>query len=209
MTGIYKITSPSGKVYIGQSWNIKVRWNHYFNYDLRQRLLRHSFLKYSVNNHIFDVVCELPNDVHQKTLDIYEQLYMDFYRLAGLLLLNLKEAGSTGKLSVETKQKMSISRIGNKNTLGRKLTQEQKDNISIKLKDRIFSDDHRLKLKLNNQKTRTITQYSLAGLFIRNWESITHASIILKIVASSISRVCSKKLLSAGGFIWEYKNITP
>ena len=27
--GIYKITSPSGKIYIGQSINIKSRWKYY------------------------------------------------------------------------------------------------------------------------------------------------------------------------------------
>ena len=31
ITGIYKITSPTNKVYIGQSYNINKRVNHYSN----------------------------------------------------------------------------------------------------------------------------------------------------------------------------------
>ena len=29
MTGIYKITSPTGRIYIGQSVDIYYRWNDY------------------------------------------------------------------------------------------------------------------------------------------------------------------------------------
>lgn len=31
MIGIYKITSPTGKVYVGQSVDIEKRWNQYKN----------------------------------------------------------------------------------------------------------------------------------------------------------------------------------
>jgi len=34
MIGIYKITSPSNKVYIGQAINIKKRWKQYINPNL-------------------------------------------------------------------------------------------------------------------------------------------------------------------------------
>ena len=39
IVGIYKITSPSGKMYIGQSINIKKRWNISSNWQLASILI--------------------------------------------------------------------------------------------------------------------------------------------------------------------------
>jgi len=54
LIGIYKITSPSKKVYIGQSWNIKERFRKY-NYKSNQQLLMRSFSKYGLENHVFEI----------------------------------------------------------------------------------------------------------------------------------------------------------
>lgn len=115
VVGIYKITSPSGRVYIGQSWNIKHRWQDYGKSTTKsQPYLNHSFLKHGKKAHSFEVIHELPYDVQQQTLDVYEQLYMYLYRQCGAKLMNIREAGSQGKLSEETKQKVSQSLKGNK-----------------------------------------------------------------------------------------------
>jgi group I intron endonuclease len=59
IAGIYKITSPSCKVYIGQSINIKKRWNHHKgNYNKEQPKLHRSFNKYGTENHIFEIIEE-------------------------------------------------------------------------------------------------------------------------------------------------------
>lgn len=60
ITGIYKITSPSGKIYIGQSVNIKKRWKNYegmHNNVCGPHLLR-SLKKYGPENHKFEVIEE-------------------------------------------------------------------------------------------------------------------------------------------------------
>ena len=60
MVGIYKITSPTGRVYIGQAIDIHVRWEK--NYKKlqckKQPRLYNSLLKYSFSQHIFEVVEE-------------------------------------------------------------------------------------------------------------------------------------------------------
>ena len=58
MIGIYKITSPSGRIYIGQSWNIKKRLNAYKTLyaSKKQRLLNRSFVKYGYENHKFQII---------------------------------------------------------------------------------------------------------------------------------------------------------
>lgn len=109
--GIYKITSPSGRVYIGQSWNIKLRWlTHGHNFHSAK--LCASFNKYGKGLHEFAVIHELPFDINQETLDRYEQIYIDAYRGCGIDLLNLREAGSVGRMSIESREKMSKSRMG-------------------------------------------------------------------------------------------------
>ena len=55
--GIYKITSPSGNIYIGQSVNIKRRWRNYrTRIKQAQKALAKSFEKYGVENHQFDII---------------------------------------------------------------------------------------------------------------------------------------------------------
>ncbi len=107
-TGIYKITSPSGRVYIGQSWNIEKRWRDYSIKTVKgQRFLNNSFEKYGKSNHLFEILHELPQDTTQQTLNSLEVFYMDLYKADGFLLMNCRGGGSNGKLSDETKKLMS------------------------------------------------------------------------------------------------------
>jgi group I intron endonuclease len=113
MVGIYKITSPTNKVYIGQSWQIEHRFRCYRLYLApSQQILDLSFRKHGYSNHVFEIIHELPEDVSQDVLNNYEQLYMDAYRGAGFLLMNIREAGSKGRHSEDTKRKMSEAQKG-------------------------------------------------------------------------------------------------
>lgn len=59
ITGIYKITSPAGKVYIGQSTDIYKRWEQYRKqYFKKQYKLYYSIQKYGYDNHKFSIVEE-------------------------------------------------------------------------------------------------------------------------------------------------------
>lgn len=107
ITGIYKIVSPTKSVYIGQTWNFHKRVMSYKNLFCKDQVkLYNSFLKHGVNNHIFELVCELPIDVSQKIMDEYERFYWQQYVDCQFTMLNLKEPGLGGKHSEETKLKM-------------------------------------------------------------------------------------------------------
>ena len=56
--GIYKITSPSGKVYVGQSTNIEARFANYLRLTSckRQRRLFNSFKAHGARSHVFEIV---------------------------------------------------------------------------------------------------------------------------------------------------------
>lgn len=61
MVGIYKITNPEGKSYVGLSREIEVRWKSYKNLQFQNKntKLRDSMEKYGYENHIFEVIEEI------------------------------------------------------------------------------------------------------------------------------------------------------
>lgn len=62
--GIYKITSLSEKIYIGQSTKIKRRFNTYKNLACKsQTKLYNSLVKHGVGTHIFEVIEECSEDL--------------------------------------------------------------------------------------------------------------------------------------------------
>lgn len=113
VVGIYKITSPSGKVYIGQSWHIPYRRTLYkCKGAKKQPKLNASIIKYSWDAHEFEIIHELPYDTVQRILDDYEQLYIDLYKNCGITLLNIREGGSRGLHKQESIEKISKAHIG-------------------------------------------------------------------------------------------------
>lgn len=122
---IYKITNPSGKVYIGQTWNWKIRENFYRTANCKtQTKLYNSLIKHGYDKHTMEIICELPNDITQDVLDSYEVVYWELYKDCEVKLLNCREPGRGGKLSDETKLKLS------KAFTGRKLSEEHRKKVT-------------------------------------------------------------------------------
>ena len=107
MTGIYKITSPSGKIYIGKSINIQKRFKQYKkSLGKGQPLLNRSFLKYGIDNHVFEIVCicdyEDLND-----LERYYQLLFSCIGKNGLnIVLNMDKIFESKK-EIEKRKKIT------------------------------------------------------------------------------------------------------
>lgn len=110
--GIYKITSPSNKIYIGQSRDIINRKYRYKSGNVsRQRMLYASLKKYGWENHKFEIIHELPKDVSQEVLDSYEITYIKQYKDCGFKMMNLTDGGRGYVLSEETKKRISKAKI--------------------------------------------------------------------------------------------------
>jgi group I intron endonuclease len=107
--GIYKIISPSGRIYIGQSKNIKARWKSYHGRNSGQPVLENSFKKYGIKSHIFEVI----EECKEEDLDCRERYWQDFYDvLNGGLNCKLTSCGDERIiLSEETKRIISRKRI--------------------------------------------------------------------------------------------------
>lgn len=109
--GIYTITSPPGEVYVGGSRTIYKRWLRHK--EARKKLKLHESLKkHGWRKHKFEIAHQLPNDVSDEVLLVYEQLYIDQYRGCGVTMLNVKDAGSSAKFPEESKIKMSEAHKG-------------------------------------------------------------------------------------------------
>jgi group I intron endonuclease len=135
MVGIYKITSPTKKVYIGQTWNTLKRRSSYRKLSCKsQPKLYNSIIKHGWENHSFELIHELPKDATQKTLDNYEVFYWEQYKECGVNLLNTKEPGKGGKHSEESKRKMSKAHIG---------IPKSKEHIEKSTKTRIANGNHK------------------------------------------------------------------
>lgn len=109
LIGIYKITSPSNRVYIGQSVDIKSRWKSYKALNCKgQPKLYRSFKKYGVGKHKFEIIhyCDI------KELNEMERYYQEFYDCIGKNGLNcvLQQAkGKRRELTSELSAKLSLA----------------------------------------------------------------------------------------------------
>jgi len=109
MIGIYKITSPTNKIYIGQSTDIEDRWKRYNRLNCkRQPRLYNSLIKYGSKNHKFEVIeeCEVDNLLERETH------WKIFYKVLDIPSLCCRIDGREGFLSQETKDKMSLNKLG-------------------------------------------------------------------------------------------------
>lgn len=111
MIGIYKITSPTNRVYIGQSQNIEKR---FYDYKLKrckkQPKLYRSLLKYGVENHKFEIITEC----NISELNKLERYYQDLYNVlkSGLNCVLQDDGVSRRVMSQESKDKLSKTTKG-------------------------------------------------------------------------------------------------
>jgi len=118
MVGIYKITNPEGKSYIGLSREIETRWNSYKNMQFQSNtLLKESFNRYGHANHIFEVIeeIELSEDTYGKNTAILRK--RERYWISKLDTFNNglnQNGGGSGcnYHTIESKQKISESLKG-------------------------------------------------------------------------------------------------
>jgi group I intron endonuclease len=208
MVGIYKITSPSGKVYIGQSTRIETRFSTYQNileHTIGRKLL-HSLKKYTSAKHTFEVIHELPEDVSQQTLHDYERLYIQQFKECGFNMLNLTDGGEGSKGYKHTPDallKMSIKGkgrfAGEKNPNYGKGCFGEKNGIYGKRRPQEILD------KLKKAVEKPVTQYSMTGDLIQEFSSATAAARQLNLCNTHISNCCASKSQTAGGFVWKFK----
>lgn len=112
-SGVYKITNPKGRVYVGSSFDVEGRINNYKKgwAGRKQPRLFNSFLKYGIDNHEFTIleICEKPQTKNR------ERYWQEVYNTVGDEGLNcvLVESEGAPKIhSKTTKEKISETLTG-------------------------------------------------------------------------------------------------
>lgn len=232
--GIYKLTSPSGKSYIGQSVNLDKRINQYKSLNCKkQPAIYNAILKYGIDNFKIDILWSTEDDTN--IYFILNQLEKDFISLYDCVTngYNIKTGGDNKgtKHTDETKEKLRIAankqfetqeardKVGFKK-IGVPLTEEHKKKCSDALKGRIFSDEHKLNLskagigrkmsqesieKSRKAKEKAIIQYDILGNFMAEFESASKAAIILGVSRSKITDRLAGKIKNIKDYNFKYK----
>lgn len=153
--GIYSITSPSGKKYIGSSNNIPNRWRAH-KLELKKGVHHSPYLQNAWNKYQGDFKFEVLLVCPEDCLQLYEQQYLDFYRpeynisptaysCRGIKRTpefkeNLRKLMTGNKYSVgvrpseETRAKLRAASMGNKYAAGKRTTpvsQKHRDHLSL------------------------------------------------------------------------------
>ena len=170
---IYKITSPTNKVYIGQTKDWIRRKDEYKHLKcVGQTKLYNSLVKYGFNKHNTEIAEILATSVSQDELDLREVHWWKYYKDLGFEMLNLKEPGRKGKYSEESKKKMR----------GRVVKEPSKE-------------------KLRSYRYYPILMLSLKGEYIREFRNAKEASIYFNLAPSTyVCHVLSGKKKSCKGY---------
>ena len=215
---IYKITNPSGHIYIGQSRNFNQRLKYYKSLKSKsQPKLHNSFLKYGFENHKIEIIehCSI-NELNEK--EIY---YIKKYNSVKCGM-NCIVRGQNIEMSDETKKRYSESKKGKLNPNFGKSTWNkgirQWENKTHPFFGKKLSKEHIEKIKKSNSKIYAkggdniravrINQFDLQGNLIKTWGSSKCIERELNIDCSSIIKNCKYKLKTCKGYIFRYADRT-
>lgn len=143
---IYKITNPNGRVYIGQTINLKRRIKEYKRHKCsKQTRLYNSFMKYGFKNHKLEVI-EYCDELDLNNRERYYQEKYDVLSRKGLNCRLTVGDDKSGRLSEGTIQKLRDRDfsylLGNSHRTGIKHTKEIKEQIRNTLIENAKKDDY-------------------------------------------------------------------
>ena len=108
---VYLLTSPSGKQYVGQSWDYNRRMSYYRRGKCKsQRVLYRAIKKYGWDN--FTSVCIVQGIQTQEWLDKIETAYIKAFNTLSPHGYNMTTGGEGGKPCAETRKKIGDARRG-------------------------------------------------------------------------------------------------
>jgi group I intron endonuclease len=182
MFGIYKFTSPSGRIYVGQSKDINNRYSYYkCLFCKSQPKLYRSFLKYGFESHVFEIIETCAED----ELDIRERYYQELYEVVtkGLNCQLVASDNAPSFRCLETRQKIS------KSMKGRKWSEVSRQKLKNTRKGIKLSESHCNNIKLsktgaNNVRSKVVLNTN-TGIF---YDSCAEAAMIHGLTYRTLSR---------------------
>lgn len=194
--GIGKSDSDFNRAYSHKNRN--VYWNNIVN-----------FTDYRVEIMLDDITWEQACEKEIEFINLYKK------NTENGTLCNISDGGGGGFLSKEINEKR-------KRTLtGHIVSQETRDKIGLKAKGRKASDQTKSKMSLAHKKNKTgswleskghkngrafkVYQYSLDGVFLKEWECAQYAVKFYNMNKTGITDCLKGRQKSAKGYIWKIK----
>jgi group I intron endonuclease len=177
MIGIYKITNPKGRIYIGQSIDIQKRFRTYISLNSktkRQIKLYRSLLKYGQHEHSFEII----EECNIELLNERERYWQDFHKVLenGLNCVLTKTNVLRMVVSDEKREKARQQMLGKKpSAINIEKTRKRMIGNSYNL-GRLRSDDEKKKIS-NTMKKISIGENN--NMFGRLGQDNPNSKIIL------------------------------
>lgn len=228
---VYRYTSPSGKVYIGQTINEKLRKSQHKYAGDPHSAFHKAIKKYGFDSFKYDVLYRGFSSPEE--LDEFEAFMISVHGCLVPFGYN-QSTGGQGHHSVceETRKKISLAGMGRKHTEstkqlmsirakelyeknpdilkarwvctpGWKHTPESIAKMSKAKKGKPLRPEHVAKLAAKVRR-QPVEQWSLSGEFIKTWPTVKAASEHVKCASTRISAVCAGRRPTCRGFKWKY-----
>lgn len=217
MIGIYKITNQkTGKAYIGQSICIEHRWKTHIqsaknpnNKDYNSEFYT-DIRNMGVNNFCFDILeeCQI-TDLDEKEIyyisifDTYKNGYNRTHGGSGQNyedVIKTRELWDKGYSSAEITDELKICR-----ETVRKYLQDYKNYSTKESYKRGYFNSEKAIQANKSWNTNAICQYTLDGIFLKEFSSCAEVEKTLGILAQSVSSCIKGEYFSVGGFRWAKK----
>lgn len=231
---IYKITSPTGRLYIGVTSNYKNRIRTYHGgWKQSQPLIMRSLSKYGATNHSFEIVDTFMSDLAYalgKEMFFIRSYMSNRHKWPEQNGMNLTDGGQGTlgwkmsekqkkqnsdrvkgfKHTEEAKKKISEASKGNKHGIGHKWTEEKRVSMIGLMKGNKYgkgpNENNKIALRESAKKRRKpVNQYDLYGNLVAKYNSVQDAAIGSKVSISAIKAILCGQYNKMKGFTFKYK----
>lgn len=212
---IYKITSPSGKLYVGKTYDLRKRVNAYkcdVKKNRKDLKLHNSLRKYGWDAHILAIIEEVSDELMNER-EIYWISELNTYCYNNPMGLNMTKGGDGQRNSwindLKRREKQSKLFSGEGNPFfGKTHSNEYKLKKSKQTSE--YNKKNSVKIpewgveKGRELVRRKVVCYDSSGKFVKEFKSISEASLKLNIDRTCINLVVMGRRSHAGGYVFRY-----
>lgn len=195
---IYKHTSPSGKVYIGQTrQDVKKRWCSGYGYATSPHIDR-AIKKYGWNNIQHEIIA---TGLTKKEANWLEQYLISYYHSnEGQYGYNITKGGDGSNGRIFTKEERARLSESHK---GYKASEETKQKMS-EAHNRFYANNPEICKKWQANRKIAVDMLDMDGNYIKTFQSAKDAAKEIGTSPSSITKCCKGKKGSHHNLKWRY-----
>lgn len=200
---VYKHIFPNNKIYVGiTKKSPEIRWNKGKGYKLCP-LMNKAIEKYGWDNVRHEILFTnlSKKEAEQKEIELIKKYQCNNSKYG----YNIENGGNCcGTHSEETKKKISEAQKGNKNCIGRFMSQETRKKIGNANREIKLTEKQKEHLSNISKNKKKVNQYDLSGNFIKQYECLKQAEKETGILSQNIGEVCRGQQKYAKGYLWRY-----